>query len=186
MQKLVNGISLLNFWNLFGPVMFRDDFDYLRGKIRGGSLKQMCSQMVDIQLLFCNISKFSSVIWTKRGLNIGISFSFSLFQTATVPVILICSTEHRSIKEAVKIQSFYVAFMNEMSVAASRLEVANGSRWKFQIYTASISSSLTSRHSFLFHQAHLHRQISSLFLHPTQIPRTHITSSPPSTNSKSF
>ena len=108
--------------------MFRDDFDYLRGKIRGGSLKQMCSQMVDIQLLFCNISKFSSGIWTKRGLNIGISFSFSLFQTATVPVILICSTEHRSIKEAVKIQSFYVAFMNEMSVAASRLEVANGSR----------------------------------------------------------
>jgi len=30
--------------------------------------------------------------------------------------------------KAVKIQSFYVALMNEMNVAASRLEVANGSR----------------------------------------------------------
>ena len=84
--------------------------------------------MVGLQLLFWMISKFSSGIWTKRSLNIGISFSFRLIQTTTVPAILICSTEHRSIKEAVKIQSFYVVFMNEMSVAASRLEVANGSR----------------------------------------------------------
>jgi len=63
----------------------------------------------------------------KGGPNMGISFSFSLIQTATVPVILISSQAPLRSK-AVKIQSFYMALMNEMSVAAGKLEAANGSR----------------------------------------------------------
>ena len=41
--------------------------------------------MLGLELSFWTISMFSSGIWIKRGLNMGISFSFSLNQTATVP-----------------------------------------------------------------------------------------------------
>jgi len=36
MQKQVNEMMFLNFWNLIETAIFRAIFDYIRGKIRGG------------------------------------------------------------------------------------------------------------------------------------------------------
>ena len=83
MQKQVNEMMFLNFWNLIETAIFRAIFDYIRGKIRGGAWKEKCILMLGIQLLFCTISKFACEFWKEFSSKFGLCNGLSSIQTWT-------------------------------------------------------------------------------------------------------
>jgi len=72
MQRGAVWIKILKTWKQPEPAMFRAIFGYLRDRIWGYAWKQNCRQMSGIQLLFCQVSKFSSIIWSFGGSNFWI------------------------------------------------------------------------------------------------------------------